>query len=236
MAGRVVGRVQALARYPVKSLAGDWVGEVSLTPGGVDGDRTYAVYGHDGKIGSGKTTRRFRKMPGLLEISSARLNGITTVRLADGSEFQVDDPRLAPALSAVVGEPVELRAEAQVQHKDDAAVHLVTSATLRWVAALRPGYDGHPARFRPNVVVDAEGSSPVEQAWLGSILTIGGARLRMTKPTARCVMAAQAQRDLPLLPSLLSVLKREVDLCLGVYAEVEAPGPVRTGDLAVLGD
>lgn len=36
------------------------------------GDRRWALYGEDGKIGSGKTTRRFRRMHGLLA-----LEGIT---------------------------------------------------------------------------------------------------------------------------------------------------------------
>ena len=61
------GRVGALLRYPVKSMAGEELTEVEVTPRGLAGDREWAVHTEDGGIGSGKTTRRFRRVDGLLE-------------------------------------------------------------------------------------------------------------------------------------------------------------------------
>ena len=230
------GVVDALARYPVKSLRGQSCPELRLDAAGVEGDRRYALYGADGKIGSGKTTRRFRKMSNLLEAESWSENGTTVVRLPSSATFEVGDPGLGPALSELVGEPVEVRPEGAVKHLDDSPVHLVTTASLRWVASLRSGRDGDPARFRPNVVIDVDGAGRVEGHWIGRSLSVGPARLRVTRGTVRCVMPAMAQGSLPRLPYLLADLEREADLCLGVYAEVEVPGTIRLGDrVEVLG-
>jgi uncharacterized protein YcbX len=53
-----VGTVAQLARYPVKSMAGERLGEATVEHRGLVGDRGWAVYTADGGIGSGKRTRR----------------------------------------------------------------------------------------------------------------------------------------------------------------------------------
>jgi uncharacterized protein YcbX len=67
---RIVGVVQRLAPYPVKSLRGGWCTSVIVEPAGLAHDRSYAVYGDDGRIPSGNTTRRFRRMDNLLTMRS----------------------------------------------------------------------------------------------------------------------------------------------------------------------
>jgi uncharacterized protein YcbX len=169
-------------------------------------------------------------MSSLLEAGSWSENGTTMVRLPSGSVLEVGDPRLTTALSELVGEPVEVRPEGTVKHLDDSPVHLVTTASLRWVAALRSGRDGDPARFRPNIVVDVDGVERVEEQWIGMSLSIGTARLRVTKATVRCVMPTMAQGQLPRQPFLLKDLEDRAESCLGVYADVEVPGTIRIGD------
>lgn len=228
------GVVEALVRYPVKSLRGESCPELRLDTGRVEGDRRYAVYGADGKIGSGKTTRRWRRMPNLLEAEAWTADGATMVRLPSGVSLEVGDPDLHGALSELVGEPVEVRPEGAVGHLDDSPVHLVTTASLRWVASLRPGRDADPARFRPNLLIAVDGAERVEDRWIGRVLSVGTARIRVTARTVRCAMPTMAQGRLPRLPLLLADLEREADLCLGVYAEVEVPGLVRVGDVVQL--
>lgn len=62
--------ITALARYPVKSMGGEPCGRLSFDERGVVGDRVWAVRTADGGIGSGKTTRRFRRLVGLLDCSA----------------------------------------------------------------------------------------------------------------------------------------------------------------------
>ncbi|MCK9496187.1 MAG: MOSC domain-containing protein [Dehalococcoidia bacterium] len=66
-----VGTVSEAWRYPIKSVGGVRAGTVDLDQRGVRADRGFAVYGDDGKIGSGKSTRRFRRMDGSSSARSA---------------------------------------------------------------------------------------------------------------------------------------------------------------------
>src|SRR5690348_2489786 len=93
-------QVRALWRFPVKSLQGERLESVTVTPDGLDGDRRYAIF--DPSSGLGLTGRR---MPELL-FAAARLrdDGSVEIRLPDGSIAHDD-----AALSAWLGRPVELR-------------------------------------------------------------------------------------------------------------------------------
>ena len=59
---------------------------------------------------------------------------------------------------------------------------------------------------------------------------MGDARLRLSLRDERCMVVNfdpdSAERD----PRVLRAVARHRDTCLGVYATVEAPGAVRTGD------
>jgi uncharacterized protein YcbX len=76
--------VSELWRYPVKSLLGERLRVAEVESRGPTLDRRWAIYGADGKIGSGKSTRRFRRMPGLLDIASHGEDGSVHVRFPDG--------------------------------------------------------------------------------------------------------------------------------------------------------
>ena len=52
-------RVASLHRYPVKSLLGEDLDELTLDERGVVGDRLWSVRTRADKIGSGKSTSRF---------------------------------------------------------------------------------------------------------------------------------------------------------------------------------
>ena len=64
----MIATVVELWRYPVKSLLGEELDQVEMEERGVVGDRLYAVTDREGKLGSGKTTTRFRRLDGLFEL------------------------------------------------------------------------------------------------------------------------------------------------------------------------
>jgi uncharacterized protein YcbX len=229
-----VGRVEEVWRYPVKGLRGETRARLALDGRGVVGDRRFAVAGADGKLGSAKTTRRFRRMPNLLSMAATGDDGNgdgtgVTVRFPDGAHGEVADPATAARLSAVVGEPVTLAAEAATSHLDAAAVHLVTTASLRWLQARLPHAAVDRRRFRPNLVIGAAGDGLVEEGWIGAELIVGTVRLRVVGRTVRCVTPALAQDGLAAAPAIVGELERANDLCLGVYASVLTPGVVVVG-------
>ncbi len=216
---QVVGRVERLHRYPVKSLRGESPVEVDVERRGLVADRRWALREPDGRLGSGKSTRRFRAMDGLGDLHAWLDGSEPVVAFPDGSVLSPGQA-LDDALTDHVGRPVRLAEEDDVAHHDDSPVHLVTDASCRAVGA-------DPACFRANLVVSAGGATGfVEDGWVGRDLTVGGVRLRVTGTTERCVMVGAG--------ALRTVAARNA-LQLGVYADVLEPGVVRAGDDVALG-
>lgn len=228
--GADLGEVRSLHRYPVKSLLGEALGEVVIEPRGLCGDRRWAVRDGDGKLGSGKSSQRFRTMDGLLRFSARYAGGEVLVRLPGGRAVPVADPECAAAISEMVGRPVTVCVEGEVPHFDSKPVHLLTTASLRWARSLAGGATIDERRFRPNVVVETPGGGAVEQDWIGRTIALGEVRLRVLKSTKRCVMVTLPQAELPHEPRVLSALTGHGEAYLGVLAEVEVPGRVRAGD------
>lgn len=232
---QATGIVTELYRYPVKSMAGERLDTVRLDDGRVRGDRTYALHHEDGKLGSGKNSRRFRRVDGLLDYH-ARYDGDTpVVTFPDGRDLRADDPGFDAALAGALGVPVRLSTETEGSHLDAAPVHVLTTASLRWLAAELPDAAIAVARFRPNIVVDLPGDTPIEDAWLGRRLRIGGAEVSVRKRVERCVMTTAAQGALPHDARVLKTLTARHDMTLGVYVDVRTPGYVSAGDPVELG-
>jgi hypothetical protein len=111
------------------------------------------------------------------------------------------------ALTAFLGRPVHV-APAAPAHTLDAPVHLVTWQALD--AAARGEHDVADCACslsepRANLVIDAGDGR--EEDWIGRLLAVGDTVLRVLRRPGHC---------------------------LGVYADVERPGTVRTGDSVVL--
>jgi uncharacterized protein YcbX len=230
----------AIRRFPVKSMAGEQLTSAVIDDRGLVGDRLWAVLDADGKLGSGKNTRRMRRIDGLLRMQasydgSAAL--VPRVRLADGREASADDPSVPELLSSAVGTPVTLARETTVSHYDDGPVSIVTTAALRALARVHET-PVDPRRFRANLLVDWPGDDWVEDGWVGQALAVGEVRLRVDKPLQRCVMVDMTQQPVAELPddgTVLKTLAAHHGLDFAVLAHVERGGAVRLGDpVAVL--
>ena len=223
-------------RYPVKSMGGERTACIDLTATGVAGDRRYALRDPAGRLGSGKGTGRFRKVDSLLRWHARYEGDEAVVTFPDGTERAAGDPATGPALAAALGhDDLVLERVDDGSHVDSGAVHLVTTASLAWLARTLPEAQADERRFRPNLVIEADGDTPVEQEWPGATLRIGDAVvLRVAGPTERCGMVALAQEGLAHDPLLLRHITRNADLSFGVYADVLAPGRVCAGDPVTL--
>jgi uncharacterized protein len=230
-----VGRVQALWRYPVKSMQGEALARTEVGERGLVGDRLHAVRDAEGKFGSGKSTRRFRRMDGLLDFAARRDGEVPVIRFPGGTERRGDAPDLDAALSAALGQTVTLAREAAISHFDAAPVHIVTTASLAWLNRRMPESGIDPRRFRPNIVLENAAAPLDEQAWIGRGLRVGGVELRLVAPTERCVMVTMAQAELGADAGILRQLAETNDACFGLYAEVTGSGVVALGDVALLG-
>jgi uncharacterized protein YcbX len=232
-----VGTVSELARYPVKSMRGERLSRADVESRGVVGDRQWAVYTADGGIGSGKSSRRFRRIDGLLDFraSLSEADGLVPVIEApSGQRVRVDEPRADELLTAAFGQPLRLGREAGVRHHDDSPLHLVTTAAVRRVGEL-VGDAVDLARFRPNLVLDVPGTGFVEDEWVGRELRLGpDVVVRLGAGMPRCVMVDLAQGPLERDGRVLKTLAQAHQLLLGLRVEVVRGGTVRLGDPAVL--
>jgi uncharacterized protein YcbX len=215
--------VKQLWRYPVKSMLGETPASLRVDARGVEGDRLYAVRDAEGKLGSGKTSGRKVRIDGLFGFSASSVNGVPSLVFPDGRTMSASDAGIHAALSAALGQPVTLAKESDVPHFDAEAIHILTTASLAWLKQALPDGKADERRFRPNLLLAAEGSGPVEQQWHGRTLQIGDQlKLRVTDATERCRMVTLAQGE---LPEDLRVL-REIAQALDALV----PGEVRVGD------
>jgi uncharacterized protein YcbX len=123
--------------------------------------------------------------------------------------------------------------------QDVAPVTIMTTAALRRTAELQPGSRWDPRRFRPNLLLDVEGTGFVENEWVGRQLRVGQVVFSVAAPIPRCVMTTLPQEDLIADREILRTVARHnrVDVagtgvfaCLGAYAGVLEPGHLSVGD------
>jgi uncharacterized protein len=151
----------------------------------------------------------------------------TMVRTPDGEELEVSDP----ALAARLGDGVRVIKQNR-GIPDIAPLSLMTTATIAGLAELVDA-PLDVRRFRPNLLVDAAGEFP-EDGWVGRVLRLGAAKMRVDLRDKRCVMINvdpdTTERD----PAVLRAVARERGTCLGVYGTTVQPGRVAVGDPVVL--
>jgi hypothetical protein len=232
--GREVGRVAALWRYPVKSMAAESLEAVDVSWHGLAGDRRWAFV-RAGMERSGFPWLTIRELPGMglyrpRFAEPGRPDGSATlVRTPFGHELDVVDP----ALAAELGPGVRVLKQDRGVF-DTMPLSLVTTRTVAGLGALvGAGLDA--LRFRPNLLVEAAGNEPFpEDAWVGAVLRVGGLRMRVDQRDQRCVMVnvdpVTTRRD----PAVLRAIARERGACLGVYGTTVEPGRVAVGDPVVL--
>lgn len=219
--------VAALRRYPVKSMGGESLDSVSLDSRGLVGDRWYAVVDGEGRLASGKDGRRFRRRDGVFGYTAATSEQRVVVSGA-GASWGVGDAGLDAHLSMTLGAPVRVAPEADVPHQDMGAVSLIGTATMAWCAE-HWGGSADPRRIRTNLVLETD--EPFEEErWVGSLLDVGTAYLRVVESIPRCRMIDVVQDGVVPEVHWLKSLADGRDLCLGIYADVERPGVIGVGD------
>ena len=106
----VIGKIVEIWRYPVKSMQGEQLESCDLKPGGIAGDRGWAVRNEkDGEIQGAK------KIPKLLLCQAKYLTEPTSegtqavnITLPDGTSIGSEDQRIHEALSEYLGKTVTL--------------------------------------------------------------------------------------------------------------------------------
>lgn len=107
--------VEAVFRYPVKSMLGTRVGQADVRTSGLVGDRGWALLDlRTGKVASAKQPRLWRSLLQLRAeyhggAGQAEPAGAVTITLPDGTAVRAGEPGTDEVLSRFVGRPVTLR-------------------------------------------------------------------------------------------------------------------------------
>ena len=230
MAEREVGRVSALWRYPVKSMAAEALRSVAVGWHGLAGDRRWAFI-RPGMERSGFPWLTIREVPQLWRYEpyftdSENVEASkTVVKTPDGSELEVADL----ALAAHFGDGVRVMKQYSGVF-DVMPLSLLTVQSVEELSA-SVGLPLTPSRFRPNILIDAPaGGAFPEDTWTGSVLRVGEMRLRVDQRDKRCVMVNIDPSSSDSDPRVLRAVARERDARFGVYGTVVEPGKIAVGD------
>ena len=230
-----IGHVEAIFRYPVKSMGGERLEAAELGWHGLDGDRRLAFRRMDDRSGMPWLTAS--RLPDLLLFAPHRREDgaqgdlPTHVRTPDGKELPVFGEDLAAEVGRRHGSPVQMM---QLKHGifDEATISVIASDTVREIARAA-GRSLDVRRFRPNVVVHLLRPVPFqEDDWLGGVLSFGeednAPAIAVTLRDERCSMLNLDPDSAESAPEVLKAVVRANRNNAGIYGTV-----IRIGRLAV---
>jgi uncharacterized protein len=205
-----IGTLDALRRYPVKSLRGEALDRVEVESTGIPEDRASALIVRAGHARLGKTYR-----------------GKEHDRLHLFSDAEA-------AIGAAAQRGVDVDVRAGERFFDAAPVSLIVDRWLREVSE----YVGYPVeweRFRPNFFVRAAAEFVHDESELvDATLQLGSVRLRVRVPIERCVTVTYHPKGEANDPAVLGFLAQRRNAWMGIYCDVLEPGTARIGDRLLL--
>jgi uncharacterized protein YcbX len=236
-----IGQVEAIFRYPVKSMGGERLEEANLGWYGIDGDRCLAFRRIDNRSGMPWLTAS--KLPDLLLFAAQRREDgaqgdlPTHVRTPDGEEMPVFGEELAAEVGRRYGAPVEMM---QLRHGifDEASISVIALDTVHEIGRLA-GRSLDVRRFRPNVVVRSLRSVPwQEDEWVGGVLNFGegddAPAIAVTMRDVRCSMVNFDPDSASPAPEVMKAVVRVHQNTAGIYGAVTRIGRLAVGQTIFL--
>ncbi len=231
-----VGEIEALFRYPVKSMSGEPLEAAELGWHGLEGDRRLAFRRLDDRGGFPWLTAS--KLPELILFAPRRREpavegGLPThVRTPEGAQLEIFGQELAEEVSRRHGAPV------QVMHLnrgifDEASVSVIASATVGEIGRLA-AQRADVRRFRPNILMSTLRDLPFEEdEWVGGVLSFGegpeAAAIAVTNRDERCSMVNFDPDSARPTPEVLKAIVRVRENRVGVYGAVTRRGRLAVG-------
>lgn len=253
----LIGKVESLWRYPVKSMRGEELDEIFAGYAGVYGDRLFAFESSANRRGfpffTGRDKRemiryraRFRnpeKASRPVNFAEAEENGanpisagatdlMIDVETPDGKTFAIDDPQLIDHLRAEVDgkhELILLRSDKAMTDCRPLSIFAVQTARK---LGQETSVDIDKRRFRANVYIDLESSDGfAEDKFVGKSLRIGEkVVVSVLERDPRCMMITLDPDTAEKSPAILKAVAQAHEGMAGVYGAVLVEGIIRKGD------
>jgi len=261
----IIGIIESLWRYPVKSMRGEELAEAFMGFSGFYGDRCYAIKNSAARKGfpylnapaqpqmlryrpQFRRPERAAKPPNLLEAMSIApgvtpANGDVNDMLLDivtpsGAVVCIDDP----ALLQMLGEGLRGENRLSLVRSDRALtdcrpVSLISLQTVQHIAA-ELEFPVDKRRFRANTYFDMASSAGfAEDNLIGRKLRVGSrAEIMILERDPRCKMISLDPDTGEHHPEVLRKVAKAHAACAGVYCAVLVEGLLQQGDLIELLD
>ena len=255
----VIGKVESLWRYPVKSMRGEELEEAFVGFSGVYGDRLFAFrssarpkgftyltgreqadmllyrprFRHPDRAAKPSNLAEAEKItPGLTPLFANPADLIVDVETPSGQVMGVDDPALMHMLGEKIGDSHSLTLLRSDRAMTDCRpVSLFAAQTARQLGD-EIGIDVDKRRFRANIYLDLDsGSGFGEDIFVGRTLRIGmKAVISILERDPRCKMISiDPDTAEPNREILRNVVRAHCGKA-GVYGAVLVEGIVRQGD------
>ena len=259
----IVGKIDSLWRYPVKSMRGEELDEAFASFSGIYGDRLFAFESSASPKGFPYLTAReqqrllqyrphFRypdKAARPINLTEAEKMGanpvwadfaelMVDVETPDGKTLAVDDPALIDMIRADIDQKHQLTLMRSERALTDCRPVSVFSLQSARQLAEETGTSMDKRRFRANVYVDLTSAQGfAENEFVGKSLRIGPkVVVTVLERDARCVMITLDPDTGEKSPEILKKVAQAHDGMAGVYGAVIVEGMLHKGDsVEVLG-
>jgi len=238
-----IGEIDAIFRYPVKSMGGERLEIANLGWYGIEGDRRLALRRVDDRSGMPWLTAS--KLPDLVLFAPTRRAGgaqgdlPTHIRTPNGEELPIFGDELAMEVSRRYGAPVQMM---QLKNGifDEACISVISLDTVGEIGRLA-GRSLDVRRFRPNLVVRLlQPGAFQEDEWLGAALSFGeqndAPAVAVTMRDLRCSMVNLDPDSASPAPEVMKAVVRANQNHAGIYGTVTRTGPVAVGQNVFLCD
>jgi uncharacterized protein YcbX len=253
----VIGKVDSVWRYPVKSMRGEELDEAFAGFSGVYGDRLFAFRSSASSKGFPYFTAReqrrllqyrprFRfpdkagrpinlaeaEKMGANPVSADPAELMVDVETPGGQTLAVDDPALIDMVRGDVDQKHQLTLMRSERAMTDCRPVSIFSLQSAQQLAEETGVPIDKRRFRANVYVDlTSGGGFAENDFVGKSLRIGPkVVVRILERDARCVMITLDPDTTEKTPEILKKVAQAHDGMAGVYGAVMVEGMLHKGD------
>jgi hypothetical protein len=253
----IVGKVESLWRYPVKSMRGEELDEAFAGFSGIYGDRLFAFKSSASPKGFPYFTAReqtkllqyrprFRypdKAARPVNLSEAESMGanplsadpselVVDVETPDGRTLAIDDPALMEMVRTDIDQKHQLALMRSERAMTDCRPFSMFSLQSARQLAEETGTPMDKRRFRANVYVDlASGQGFAENDFVGRSLRIGPkAVVTILERDPRCMMITLDPDTGEKTPAILKKVSQAHDGMAGVYGAVIVEGMLHKGD------
>src|ERR1700736_1951110 len=255
----IVGTVESLWRYPVKSMRGEEMDEMFAGYAGVYGDRLFAFESAASPKGfpflTGRDQRqmvryrpRFRDAdkaarpinqveaetlsPLLNPVSATPSELMVDVETPNGKTFAIDDPVLIETLRAGLEDKHQLTLLRSDRAMTDCLPMSIFAVQTAKTLGDETGVAVDKRRFRANVYLDLNSSEGfAENELVGRSLRIGSkVVVSVLERDARCMMIVLDPDTAEKTPAILKQVAQAHDGTAGVYGAVLVEGTLRKGD------